>query len=70
MYPDGTAQLCQAKVDDSIKIHDKVIILKDIKHIEKVAKYLKTIPYEVICSIGKRVPRKYVKNKKGDYKYE
>ena len=58
------------KVDDSIKIHDKVIILKDIKHIEKVAKYLKTIPYEVICSIGKRVPRKYVKNKKGDYKYE
>ena len=49
------------KVDDSIKVHDKVIILKDIKHIEKVAKYLKTIPYEVICSIGKRVPRKYIK---------
>jgi len=45
------------KIDDSVKIYDKVYILKDIKHIEEVAKHLDTIPYEIICSIGKRIPR-------------
>lgn len=48
------------KVDDTVKIGDKVTIIKDIKHIEQIAKHLETIPYEVICSISKRVPRKYV----------
>lgn len=47
------------KVDNDVKLHDKVFILKDNEHIEKVAKYLDTIPYEVLCSIGKRVPRIY-----------
>lgn len=45
------------KVDDDVKLHDKVYLLKDNTHIEEVAKYLDTIPYEVLCSIGKRVPR-------------
>lgn len=48
------------KVDEDVKIFDKVIILKDISHIIDVAKYLDTIPYEIICSIGKRVPKKYI----------
>lgn len=48
------------EVDDSVKLHDKVEILKDIKHIEDVSKYLDTIPYEVMCSIGKRVERRYI----------
>lgn len=48
------------KIDDSIKLHDKVVILKDINHIEEVANYLETIPYEVMCMIGKRVERKYI----------
>lgn len=47
------------KVDNDVKLHDKVFILKDNEHIEEVAKYLDTIPYEVLCSIGKRVPRIY-----------
>lgn len=47
------------KVDDTVKIHDQVILLKDIEHIEEVAKHLETIPYEVLCSVGKRVPRTY-----------
>lgn len=47
------------KVDDSVKIHDKVAILKDNDHINEVAKYLDTINYEVICNVGKRVPRIY-----------
>ncbi len=48
------------KVDESVKIGDKVTIIKDIEHIRKIAKHLDTITYEVICSIGKRVPRIYV----------
>ena len=47
------------RIDDDVKVHDKVTILKDINHIEEVAKYLDTIPYEIICSIGDRVERKY-----------
>ena len=47
------------KVDQTIKVKDKVIIIKDIKHIKEIAKQLNTIEYEVLCSIGKRVPRIY-----------
>jgi alanine racemase len=49
------------RVDDDVKLYDEVVILKDINHIEEVSNYLETIPYEVICSIGKRVPRIYIK---------
>ncbi len=49
------------KVDESIKEGDKVIVIKDINHIKEIANYLDTITYEVICSMGKRVPRKYIK---------
>ena len=42
-----------------VKVGDKVTIIKDIGHIEEIAKYLDTIPYEIICSIGKRVTRVY-----------
>ncbi len=48
------------KIDDTVKLYDTVEILKNIEHIESVAKYLDTIPYEIMCSIGKRVPRKYI----------
>lgn len=48
------------KVDDTIKVGDKVTIIKDIKHIEQIANHLQTIPYEVTCSISKRVPRVYL----------
>lgn len=50
------------KVDETIKCHDRVIILKNVQHIKEVARYLETIPYEVMCSIGKRVERKYILN--------
>lgn len=48
------------KVDDSVNVGDKVILIKDIEHIKQIATHLDTIPYEVLCSIGKRVPRIYV----------
>lgn len=47
-------------IDDNVKLYDKVLLLKDIEHIKKVSKYLETIPYEVLCIIGKRVPRIYI----------
>ncbi len=47
------------KVDNNIKVGDKVVIIKDIDHIKQIAKHLDTITYEVICSISKRVPRIY-----------
>lgn len=48
------------KIDDSVKVNDEVVLLKDIEHIEEVADYLETIPYEVVCLVSKRVPRIYV----------
>ena len=48
------------KIDDSVKVNDEVVLLKDINHIEEVADYLETIPYEVMCLVSKRVPRIYV----------
>ena len=47
------------RIDDNVELYDEVEILKDNEHIEKVAEYLNTIPYEILCSIGKRVPRIY-----------
>ena len=49
------------KIDDTVKVKDKVVIIKDIDHIKEIAKHLDTISYEVICSISKRVPRIYIK---------
>ena len=48
------------KIDDKVNTYDEVEILKNNAHIEEVAKYLDTIPYEVLCSISKRVPRVYI----------
>ena len=46
---------------ETVKVGDKVTLIKDIQHIEEIAEHLDTISYEVLCSIGKRVPRVYIK---------
>lgn len=51
--------MLMVKIDDTVKIHDKVYIYKDINHIKYLSNYLDTIPYELICNISKRVPRIY-----------
>ncbi len=51
------------EIDNNIKLYDKVEILKDNEHIEEVAKYLDSIPYEILCEISNRVPRIYKKIK-------
>lgn len=48
------------KVDESVKCHDKVEIIKDNEHTKYIANYLDTITSEVMCSVSKRVPRVYI----------
>lgn len=52
--------MLMVKIDESVKLNDKVYIYKDIEHIKTLSNYLDTIPYELICNISKRVPRKYI----------
>lgn len=47
------------KIDDTIKEHDEVILIKDVADVKRIANYLNTVEHEVLCSIGKRVPRIY-----------
>ena len=47
------------KIDDNVKLGDTVYLIKDIEHTNYIAEYLETINYEVMCSIGARVERKY-----------
>lgn len=49
------------KVDENVKDYDKVEIIKDINHVYEICNYLDTIPYEIMCLIGKRIPRVYKK---------
>ena len=50
-------------VDSNVKVWDKVYLIKDNEHLREIAKYLDTIPYEVICLISKRVERRYIGGK-------
>lgn len=49
------------KIDNSVRVGDNVTLIKDNEHIKEIANHLDTISYEVICSIGKRIPRVYKK---------
>ncbi len=50
------------KIDDDVKLFEQVEIIKDKEQIEEIAQQLDTIVYEVLCSIGKRIPRIYIDN--------
>ena len=47
------------KVDEHIKVHDEVEIFGDHMTLSRMAKELKTIPYEIVCLISERVERIY-----------
>ena len=53
---------------DNINIGDEVVLFGDGSnnslHIDDIADILQTINYEVVCMIGKRVPRVYIKSDK------
>ena len=48
------------KIDDSVKLNDKVAIIKDNEHIKYIAQYTHTNNHEILCLISKRVPRVYI----------
>ena len=52
--------MLMVRIDESVKCNDKVYVYKDSNHIKELSNYINTIPYELICSISKRVPRKYI----------
>lgn len=49
------------RVDQNVKVGDKVEIFGDNISLVSMAKDLETIPYEIICLITKRVERIYIK---------
>ena len=49
-------------LSEEVHLYDKVEVLKDNKHIKETANHLETIPYEILCQIGGRVPRIYKNN--------
>lgn len=52
------------KIDNSIDIKDNVTLIGDSIPIKEVAQYIGTSIYEVMCNVGKNVPRVYTKNGK------
>lgn len=48
---------CFVKVDQEVSIGDEAILFGGMIKIDDVAKRLKTISYEVVCLVSKRVPR-------------
>lgn len=50
------------KIDDSIEINDRVTLIGDLVPIKEVAKHNGTSIYEIMCNIGKNVPRVYTKD--------
>ncbi|MBP0047379.1 alanine racemase [Marinobacterium sp. AK62] len=50
---------CMIQIDDSVQVGDQVDLLNDNLRVEHAARDLKTISYEIVCSISDRVPRVY-----------
>ena len=48
---------CMIRVDDSVKLNDKVTLLGDLISVTDAANDLNTINYEIVCSISDRIPR-------------
>ena len=49
------------KIDENVKVHDKVEIFGEHISLSSMAKDLQTIPYEITCLISERVERIYKK---------
>ena len=50
------------KIDNSIKMYDRVTLIGDLVPIKEVATHNGTSIYETMCNIGKQIPRVYVKD--------
>ena len=54
--------MCTVKVDDVVKMYDKVTLIGDEIPIKEVAIHNGTSIYEILCNIGKQIPRVYIKD--------
>lgn len=54
--------MCAVRIDDTIKMYDKVVLIGNQISIKEVAKHNETSIYETMCNIGKQIPRVYLKN--------
>lgn len=50
------------KIDNTVKMYDKVTIIGDKVSIKEIANYNETSVYETMCNIGKQIPRVYIKD--------
>ena len=55
---------CMVRIDDSIKLGDKVTLLGDKVTVTDAANDLNTINYEITCTISDRVPRVFMRKGK------
>lgn len=46
----------------TVKMYDKVTLIGGEIPIKDVAKHNETIVYEIMCNIGKQIPRVYIKD--------
>jgi len=53
---------------EDVKEGDDVVLIGDMMgqgiSVEEIASHMDTINYEVVCQLGKRIPRVYYKNEK------
>ena len=56
--------MCAVKIDDTVKIEDKIILIGENISIKEVASYIGTSIYEIMCNIGRNIPRVYIKDGK------
>ena len=54
--------MISVKVDDTVKMYDRVTLIGDEIPIKEVARHNETIVYEIMCNIGKQIPRVYIKD--------
>lgn len=62
MIGDVCMGMISVRVDNTVKMYDKVAIIGDAVPINEVAKHNRTSIYETMCNIGKQIPRVYVKD--------
>lgn len=49
---------------DGVKVGDEVVFFSNSSHIWEISRLSNTIPYEILCRIGRRVTRVYIKGGK------
>lgn len=56
--------MCSVKIDNSVQVYDKVTLIGDEIPIKEVAIHNGTSIYEIMCNIGRQIPRAYIKDEK------